>query len=78
MKLVQIRENVLVNPEHISSIDVRGDYNDSAYVVYTLVMYNGNIYEIRLHGYYSQAYPWEYLAQSFPKLLEGTWLSRRS
>lgn len=73
MKLIAIANNVLINPEHISQIDCREDYNDAAYVIYTITMYNGLTHELRLHDYYNEVFPWETLGRSFPKLLEGTW-----
>lgn len=74
VKLVKIGNKVLINPEHISQIDVHDDYNNSAYLVYTITMYTGITHEIRLSNYY---YPDDQqfgeLYRAFPHLLEGTW-----
>lgn len=72
MRLVQISANVLINPEHVSTIDVHNDYNDAAYAIYTVTMYNGATHEIRLRDYWNGPDElWATLYRAYPRLMEG-------
>jgi hypothetical protein len=51
VKLVKIKENVLINPEMVSRVTLRADYNDSAYRIMAITMRDGETYEIRHHNY---------------------------
>jgi hypothetical protein len=71
VSLIPISANVLINPEHISTIDAHQDYQDTAYIVYTITMYNGTAHEIRLRDYWNGPdEKWATLYRAFPKIME--------
>lgn len=72
MRLVQIGDNLLINPEHVSTIDAHADYNDEIYVIYTITMYNGATHEIRITNYWNGPHVlWAALHRAYPRLMEG-------
>jgi|ERR1700722_276457 len=73
MKLVSVNNTTMINPEHISEITIRQDYSDTAYVIATITLFNNHFYEMRIHAYMNEAYPFEPL-DYFIRQLGVQWL----
>jgi hypothetical protein len=66
MKLIQIPGNVLINPEHISAIQAAPKYE--GLIIYTIIMYNDRSFNISIHQYWNQNFPFAPLFAAYPDL----------